>query len=43
MKKSVTALASLMLVGLMSVPALAVNCPVTDDMVDLAPAPTTGY
>ena len=43
MKKSMTALASLMLVGLMSVPALAVNCPVTDDMVDLAPAPTTGY
>ena len=37
MKKSMTALASLMLVGLMSVPALAVNCPVGDSdepMVD---------
>lgn len=45
MKKSMTALASLMLVGLMSVPALAVNCSVTDSdgpMV-IAPAPTTGY
>lgn len=45
MKKSMTALASLMLVGLMSVPALAVNCSVTDSngpMV-ISPAPTTGY
>lgn len=45
MKKSMTALASLMLVGLMSVPALAANCSVTDSdgpMV-IAPAPTTGY
>ena len=45
MKKSMTALASLMLVGLMSVPALAANCSVTDSdgpMV-IAPVPTTGY
>ena len=45
MKKSMTALASLMLVGLMSVPALAANCSVTDSdgpMV-ISPAPTTGY
>ena len=45
MKKSMTALASLMLVGLMSVHALAVNCSVTDSdgpMV-ISPAPTTGY
>ncbi len=45
MKKSMTALASLMLVCLMSVPALAANCSVTDSdgpMV-IAPAPTTGY
>lgn len=45
MKKSMTALASLMLVGLMSVPALAVNCPVgdSDEPMVIAPAPTTGY
>lgn len=45
MKKSMTALASLMLVGLMSVPALAVNCPVGDsnEPMVIAPAPTTGY
>lgn len=45
MKKSMTALASLMLVGLMSVPALAVNCPVgdSDGPMVIAPAPTTGY
>lgn len=45
MKKSVTALASLMLVGLMSVPALAVNCSVTDsdEPMVISPAPTTGY
>ena len=45
MKKSVTALASLMLVGLMSVPALAANCSVTDsdEPMVIAPAPTTGY
>ena len=45
MKKSITALASLMLVGLMSVPALAVNCPVgdSDEPMVIAPAPTTGY
>ena len=45
MKKSMTALASLMLVGLMSVPTLAANCSVTDSdgpMV-ISPAPTTGY
>ena len=45
MKKSMTALASLMLVCLMSVPALAANCSVTDSdgpMV-ISPAPTTGY
>lgn len=45
MKKSMTALASLMLVGLMSMPALAANCSVTDSdgpMV-ISPAPTTGY
>ena len=45
MKKSMTALASLILVGLMSVPALAANCSVTDSdgpMV-ISPAPTTGY
>lgn len=45
MKKSMTAFASLMLVGLMSVPALAANCSVTDSdgpMV-ISPAPTTGY
>lgn len=45
MKKSMTALASLMLVGLMSVPALAANFSVTDSdgpMV-ISPAPTTGY
>lgn len=45
MKKSMTALASLMLVVLMSVPALAANCSVTDSdgpMV-ISPAPTTGY
>ena len=43
MKKSMTALASLMLVGLMSVPALAVNCPVgdSDEPMVIAPAPTT--
>lgn len=45
MKKSMTALASLMLVGLMSVPALAANCPVgdSDEPMVIAPAPTTGY
>ena len=45
MKKSMTVLASLMLVGLMSVPALAVNCPVgdSDEPMVIAPAPTTGY
>ena len=45
MKKSMTAFASLMLVGLMSVPALAVNCPVgnSDEPMVIAPAPTTGY
>ena len=45
MKKSMTALASLMLVVLMSVPALAVNCPVgnSDEPMVIAPAPTTGY
>lgn len=45
MKKSMTALASLMLVGLMSMPALAVNCPVgdSDEPMVIAPAPTTGY
>lgn len=45
MKKSMTALASLMLVGLMSVPALAVNCPVgdSDEPMVIAPAPNTGY
>ena len=45
MKKSVTALASLMLVGLMSVPALAANCSVTDsdEPMVISPAPTTGY
>lgn len=45
MKKSMTALASIMLVGLMSVPALAVNCPVgdSDEPMVIAPAPTTGY
>ena len=45
MKKSMTALASLMLVGLMSVPALAANCPVgdSDGPMVIAPAPTTGY
>lgn len=44
MKKSMTALASLMLVGLMSVPALAVNCPVSDsdEPMVIAPAPDTG-
>ena len=44
MKKSMTALASLMLVGLMAVPALAVNCPVgdSDEPMVIAPAPDTG-
>ena len=38
-----TALACLMLVGLMSVPALAVNCPVgnSDEPMVIAPAPNT--
>lgn len=45
MKKSMTALASFLLVGLMAVPALAVSCPVTDadEPMVIAPAPTTGY
>lgn len=47
MKKSMTALASLMLVGLMSVPALAATADLTgtqtDDPMVISPAPTTGY
>ena len=45
MKKSMTALASLMLVGLMSVPALAVTADLpgtqTDDPMVISPAPNT--
>lgn len=44
MKKSVTALASLMLVGLMAVPAMAADADaLTDDTMVISPAPTTGY
>lgn len=47
MKKSMTAFASLMLVGLMSVPALAATADLTgtqtDDPMVISPAPTTGY
>lgn len=46
MKKSMTALASLMLVGLMSVPALAATADLTgtqtDDPMVISPAPDTG-